>query len=304
MNNTKLNFILKQISKTNKRNCENYVVTRIYNLINDLDIKFITQQYVSRGNNSYALTDMYFPQFNLHVEIDEPHHKKIVEADKLREEDIVSMTNSKVMRVDFTKSLEKIHNQIYEIVNYINLNKKMLKDKFIPWDIDNESNPEIYVQLGQIKEDDNVAFRTIYEACNCFGLNYKGFQRGGTKHPIEKNTLIWFSKLYVNDLYSNKISEDGNTIFESNKKKVFSGEDILKEVESDRFLSRRIVFGRVIGPLGDIMYKFKGEFEVDKDDSVKHKCFVWRKKSSEVKTYSYIKELVDNEEKCENESVQ
>ena len=293
MSSTKLNFILKQISKTNKKNCENYVVTRIYNLLNDLDIKFITQQYVSRGNNKYALTDMYFPQFNLHVEIDEPHHKKFIEVDKIREEDIVNMTNSKVMRVDFTKSLDEIHNQIYEIVHYINVTKRLLKDKFIPWDADNESNPERFINLGYIKEDDKVAFRTIYEACNCFGLNYKGFQRGGTKHPREDSTLIWFPKLYVNDLYSNKISEDGKTIFESNKKKVFNEEDILKEVESDKFLSRRIVFGKVIGPLGEVEYKFKGEFEIDKNQSAKCKCFVWRKKSDNVKTYRYIEKIGD-----------
>ena len=86
-----------------------------------------------RGNNKYALTDMYFPQFNLHVEIDEPHHKKFIEVDKIREKkDIVNMTNSKVMRVDFTKSLDEIHNQIYEIVHYINVTKRLLKDKFIP----------------------------------------------------------------------------------------------------------------------------------------------------------------------------
>lgn len=42
----KKEYIIRQIAKTNKKNYENYVVTRIFHLINRLDIKFVTQQYV------------------------------------------------------------------------------------------------------------------------------------------------------------------------------------------------------------------------------------------------------------------
>lgn len=39
----KLKYIIKQLSKTNKKNYENYVVTRIWHKLNDLDYKFVTQ---------------------------------------------------------------------------------------------------------------------------------------------------------------------------------------------------------------------------------------------------------------------
>jgi len=35
-----------------------------------------------------------------------------------------------------------------------------------------------YIEIGYIDVNDDVAFRRIFEACNIFGHNYKGFQRG------------------------------------------------------------------------------------------------------------------------------
>jgi very-short-patch-repair endonuclease len=63
-------------------------VTGIWHQLNDLNIKFITQQYVSQPNG-FALTDMFFPQINFHIEIDEPHHKHSIENDLTRETDII-----------------------------------------------------------------------------------------------------------------------------------------------------------------------------------------------------------------------
>ena len=78
---TKRDYIIRQIAKTNKKNYENYVVTRIYHLLNRTDLKFITQQYVNRPDG-HALTDMYLPQLQLHIEIDESFHKKHASYEK------------------------------------------------------------------------------------------------------------------------------------------------------------------------------------------------------------------------------
>jgi len=50
-----------------------------------------------------------------------------------------------------------------------------------------------------ISLEDNVAFMRGYEACNCFGLNYKALQRGEAKHPIEKDTSYLVTKVISND---------------------------------------------------------------------------------------------------------
>ena len=92
----KLEFISRQFSKAEKKRFEHYVVTRIWHSLDDLSIKFVTQQYVSRPD-SRALTDMFFPQLQIHIEIDEGHHKKQIEWDKLREVDIINATGHEVL---------------------------------------------------------------------------------------------------------------------------------------------------------------------------------------------------------------
>ena len=42
----KYKYIKSQLAKTNKKNDENYVITRIWNRLDNEDVKFITQQYV------------------------------------------------------------------------------------------------------------------------------------------------------------------------------------------------------------------------------------------------------------------
>ena len=82
----KKEYIIRQLGRTKNKKYETYVVTRIIHLLNDFTIKFVTQQYVTRPEGR-ALTDLYFPQFGVHIEVDEVHHFHDVniEADKLRE---------------------------------------------------------------------------------------------------------------------------------------------------------------------------------------------------------------------------
>ena len=61
---------------TKDKEKENYVVNAIWQRLDDLNIKPVTQQYVHFSkSNRYALIDLYFPQINYGVECDEAHHK-------------------------------------------------------------------------------------------------------------------------------------------------------------------------------------------------------------------------------------
>ena len=67
------------------------MIQRIWDLLNDDSIRFVTQQYFKRNENGkYALSDLYLPQINMIVEIDEGQHIKEEhqEADIQRSEDI------------------------------------------------------------------------------------------------------------------------------------------------------------------------------------------------------------------------
>jgi very-short-patch-repair endonuclease len=283
---TKLEFILKQLAKTNKKNYENYVVTRIWHMLDDLDIKFITQQYVTREEGKYALTDMFFPQFNLHIEVDELHHENDVHIreDAVREQDIIHSTGHEMIRVRVVNGLEEIHHQVKTIVEKIIKLKNQMGESFVPWDIEKELSPQTYVDLGYIHLKDSVAFHRSYEACNCFGYDYKGLFKGGAKHPIEDDVTIWFPKLYPNKEWDNSISSDGMIIREKHIDPVKAKEHINDHIHSG--IHKRIVFARVKGALGDIMYRFKGAFKLDIDKTREEGNLYWVKYSDKVKTYA------------------
>jgi hypothetical protein len=260
----KKEYIIRQIGKTNKKNYENYVVTGIWHLLSDLNVKFITQQYVSRPNGGFALTDMFFPQINFHIEIDELHHKRNFENDRTRETDIIDATNHSIQRIVITEDLDAINHQIKETVNVIlclisNLKKE---NKFENWDFDKEFDPNYYKTKGKISVEEGAVFKQIAHACNCFGHNYDGYQKGWATNNLDNTQYLWFPKFYDNDDWDNEISEDGLLITERCKT-----ED-LKEAYFNRIIHEnieRVTFPRVKDNLGFILYRFKGVFKIDKE---------------------------------------
>jgi very-short-patch-repair endonuclease len=253
--------------------------------LNSLDYKIITQQYVYRGDNKYALTDLFFPQLDMHVEIDEEHH--ITEEnqlnDKVREKDIINITGHDILRIDCSKSLEEIDLQIDEVLLKIKEKRMELGKKFEVWDPEKETNPETYIKKGYISVEDDVAFHKIVDAINCFGVDYDGFQRGGCPHPKQEGVLLWFPKLYKNKLWDNKISDDEKTIYEKSTKKSEVISHINGVISGE--YHQRIVFARVKNSLGIIMYRFKGKYQLNIERSEEEEQLVWERVSKQVKTY-------------------
>jgi hypothetical protein len=128
------------------------------------------------------------------------------------------------------------------------------------------TNPEVYIERGYIDVNDEVAFQRIYEACNCFGHSYRGFQRGGAYHPYRSDVTLWFPKMYSNGKWKNSISNDENTIFErpANSSKI--EEHMNFHIARDL---KRIVFAYEKDRQGKWMYHFKGEYEIDKKNHFK-----------------------------------
>lgn len=278
---TKDEFILRQLSRTKRKKYEQYVVTKIIHLIDNHDVKFITQQYVTRPSGR-ALTDLYFPQLGLHVEVDEAHHLSNKEADSMREADIVEATGHKFLRVDAALSLEAIDKQIVEIVNEI---KSQLTRKNIePWDLEYEMSTEKYLGLGYVDADEDVAFKTIKDACNCFGHKYKGYQKAVAVFP-EENTILWFPKAYPNSGWNNAISDDHEVITERSVDEDIAREHIEKHI-NPKFgkETRRVVFARVKGSLGDVLYRFRGVYELNLKKSNQDVGLIWERTAKRVST--------------------
>ena len=284
----KKEYIKRQISRTNKKDYENYVITRIIHGINDLSVKFITQQYVKRPNGR-ALADLYFPQINYFIEIDEGHHLTQMEADKVRDADFEDATGVKPKRIDVaTKSIEEINQQIDKVIIEIKsiITKKKQKKQWMDWDLEAEMNPDTWIKKKKIHVNDKVAFKRIVDGCKCMGLNYAGYQRAGANHPFEENTLIWFPKLYPNGIWKTDFDEINGLIIEKNIESIEKRNAHINSCLNDK-RQRRIVFARVKGMLGDVQYRFRGVFELDREKTNNEIGLVWVRVSKEAKTYNY-----------------
>lgn len=121
----KFEYLIKTLSRTKRKDYENYCINRIYNLLNDLDIKPMTQKYVKK-EDGWFLIDLYFPQFNLGVEIDEGHHIGREEVDKLRAEQIIAELDGYIeKRINVVAAdINVINSRIGEIVSEIQQLKK------------------------------------------------------------------------------------------------------------------------------------------------------------------------------------
>lgn len=219
----KYDYVKRQLAKTNKKNDENYIITRIWHLLDNYDIKINTQQYVIRteksGKIEYGLIDLYFPQFNLAIEIDEAHHKSDLNQTlgEIRKNDIINALDCEFIRIDATQSIEKIHEKIDQIVQKINL---LIKEKwFMAWDLVKEYDPNTYIEQGYIDADENISLRRVVDCCNVFGSGYEGYQGSGAAHKFEEDTDIKRLKFFPNGTWNNELLENEEVFTEYNTNK-------------------------------------------------------------------------------------
>jgi len=282
----KLDFIARQLAKAQTKKYEHYVVHRIWTLLNDSRVKFVTQQFVSRPGGR-AMTDLFFPQLEIHIEVDEGFHKKQIDADKLREADIINATGHQILRVNVTKDEEHINGDIDNIVAIIKDKLNTLED-FEAWDMEAEMNPQTYIDKGYIDVNENVAFRTIADGASCFGRDYSGgMQKAYFPHPVEPNKYLWFMKAYENEQWNNNLSDDEETITEFSKIPELFRSHIDQNIADAKRIHSRIVFARVKDALGLLMYRFKGEYQIDLDASNYDVGLIYRRIATRVKTYPY-----------------
>ena len=132
----KKEYIVNQLKRTFHKKYENYCITRIIHKLDNEYIQFITQQLFKRPDGKFALADLYFPQLNISVEIDEPHHLTQKEADKQRTLDIIKADQEirkkytgiediildpiEESRIEIREesSIEEINNEIDIILNF------------------------------------------------------------------------------------------------------------------------------------------------------------------------------------------
>ncbi|MBP5311757.1 MAG: restriction endonuclease, partial [Clostridia bacterium] len=116
----KVTYIAKTLSRTKRKDYENYVVNAIWNRVNNAGLVPVTQQYVRDRDGNRFFIDMYFPQLKIGIECDEGYHtdkdQKIRDAEReLTINDVLTQVDGGdyiALHVDVTRSFDEVEAQI------------------------------------------------------------------------------------------------------------------------------------------------------------------------------------------------
>ena len=275
-------YLVKTLSRTKRKDYENYVINAIWQRLDNSDIEVVSQQYVENTINtegqSHYFIDLYFPTLNIGIECDEAFHKKQSKSDQEREASIydviykIKKDNYLPIHIDVTQNYKELQKCINDAVEKIT--QKIDEINPPKWEV--KTPEEYYNSKDKIHISDKKGFNSINKTCNVLfnaGRNEetKGASRAYFSLPIFKGTSldgykIWFPHLAVEVIgedgeqktvaatktgWNNQLSDDGKTIIEHNENN--------ETYEQDK--KKRIVFLKYKDPLGYNEYKFVGVFE-------------------------------------------
>lgn len=283
----KLDYMARLFRSIENKKFESYAIQRIWHLLDNVNVKFVVQQYFKREDDKYALTDLYLPQINLVVEIDEGQHTtdKNMLLDAERSRDIQAVNNAEILRLplknaeeDKWYSIMEFNDNISKVVDRIRQKIDEQGDNFRPWEGDVAFLPEFYKKKGYLAVSENEYVKNIDAAAAIFNTRakHRGYLRAaGFAVPNKENCMVWLPASN-NRLWNNQISEDGKFIFEYQKtdeeKRKKHVSDILKNPEENR-----ITFFREKDKLGFNFYKFVGVFKLNVQETKKQNKCVWER---------------------------
>ena len=292
----KLEYMERLFAKISKKKTESYVISRIWHQLDDDRVKFVVQQYVRIDKDKYALADLYLPQLNIFIEINEPFHENNIERDKLRNEKIMDITHSALCtivcgtktedqdgkEVIHWKPLDEIHRQITEVVSLIKQRISELGENFKPWDDVSTLSVEYHRNKGYLKVEDNECLRTVDDVAAVFGTKpkHRGFLRDpGAGVPNKKGWIIWWPNTN-HTRWCNEPSPDGMYIYEyptEKNKSVTQTEHLKQWLAAPE--ETRVTFLRSEDDLGFCFYRFVGVFRLNRDKSIQENKCVWERVS-------------------------
>ena len=281
----KLDYMARLFRSIRNKRFESYAIQRIWHQLDDERVQFVTQQYFRLENGGYALADLYLPQINMVVEIDEGQHtdpgNKILDA--IRSQQIQSVNDAEIQRIpicidrkkDEWYTMAEFNNRISEVVALIKQRIEESGNNFRPWSGDDMLSPEYHIRKGYLAVSENDYVRNIDDAAAIFNTKaiHKGFLRaGGFNVPQKPGTIVWLPSVN-NQYWHNSLSSDGKTIWEYPKKdsqKRSSHVNAMLELDETR-----IAFFREKDALGFNFYKFVGVFKLDKKKTLAENKCVW-----------------------------
>ena len=291
----KLVYLAKTLSRTKRKDYENYVVNAIWNRINDPRLVPVTQQFIKDKEGNHYFIDLYFPQLKIGVECDEGYHsskeQKVLDAEReLTIFDVLKQVDERdyiALHVDVTKSYQDVETQI-------NAHVAMIKYKIEEFNIEDgwakqfcsneDSDDQRAIEIEEYFSDkeyitihDDIIFPSNKYVYNVIlGQNYschlmhggEPFRKLYTEDGYEEGTFPWFPKLTVSKPtkkgYYNLLSKDGSEICEY----IDDPEKNMQRKAEGRYIGKkRVVFSQVKdSTTGVTGYRFVGFFIGDHYD--------------------------------------
>ena len=285
-----LDYMEHLFSRIKHKKTESYVIHRIWDKLDDARILFKVQQKVILPNGKYALADLFLPQLNIVVEVNEPFHERQQKEDEYRNDNIVKLTHCdlRIIRCGNPekegewRSLAEIHKQIDECVAFIK--EKIAQTKVIePWDMSEWLSVEYHKGRGILKVDDKGGLRTIDDICTVFDTKpkHRGYLRcGATPIPHKENWEIWYPNISNKSGWKNELTDGGLTFTEYNEDAKKRKEHVAGCIKDNK---QRITFFRTKDALGIELYRFVGVFTLDIDASQKVGKCIWHRTETEYK---------------------
>lgn len=285
----KLDYITRLFQKTSTKAIEHYVLTRLWHRLDDYEIEMLPQQYVNRHADKYALTDVYFPQVKLHVEVNEQAHydsAERIQADALRRVEIESRTGHELVVIDCRDELDLIHFQIDDVVKKIKsmVGEQRRRNKFEAWDPAQKRDPEYWKDRRVISVTDNISLPNIEAICELFNADFRktkrGFlRRGAISHPRHSNVLIWWPSEHTRQGWRNTLIEDETAIIETHENAERRYQQFRDYYGAPQ---TRYTFFQYKDVLGFTSYRFKGVFEFDSSRSNSETGITWKRVSDRI----------------------
>ena len=241
---SKLLYICKTLSRTKLKDYENYVINAVWNrlIANGVtDLKPVSQQFIKRSDKERYYIDLYFPQINFGIECDEVHHlgneHKDIKRDITIEEilkQVRDTDNYECERIEVYKDFEIVENQIDAAVEKI---KQKIKDtknngKWQKWYIDPFEYIKDKIENKNekiISVDDDIDFATMAETLNLiFGTSYSNVRRCTFKPLTIQESL---KNCCLEDEFQKLFSENGYNVWFPHHSEINKEEDEYKSIQ-------------------------------------------------------------------------
>ncbi len=286
----KMEYLARMFNRrTKNKNYENFVVNAIYSRIANLELIPATQQFVRNKNKAiderdYYFLDLYFPQLNYGIEVDECHHIEFenIISDKQRtlaissaiacEEGRISIFNEKKELRSYEDISTQIDEQVKIVKNRI-LEKEKKDGQKLKWLGDDEIKKLIEAKRC-FDINDKVDYNGITEILSIIkGADAKNPQTGFKK--LNDNYKLWVPYLAINlddgtiktrNGWKNFLDEEKNEITEIVNPEKFEKCDTKNIPDGDWNENgfKRIVFMHVRDLFGKDSVKFLGVFQAYK----------------------------------------